>query len=130
MKLWMTTAALLLALTACGGDDSDGGGGGDDDSAAIKEAAQAYSDAFLTGDGDAAYALLSARCQERRTAGEFGAVVSMAAEQYGEALEFKTFDAEMNDAQARVTYTFEVAAINQADEPWVNEDGGWKNDDC
>jgi hypothetical protein len=31
---------------------------------------------------------------------------------------------------ALVTYTYDKAAINQASEPWVLEDGAWHEDDC
>lgn len=127
-------AALLLALTACGGgsDGSDGSAktGSDDESAAIREAAQAYSDAYLTGDADAAYGLLSQRCQDRMPADQFGAVVQAAKAQYGSALDFKSFDADVNGDQARVTYTYDTAAINQDQEPWVKESGEWREDDC
>ncbi|WP_028637721.1 hypothetical protein [Nocardioides sp. URHA0032] len=127
-------AALLLALTACGGgsDGSDGSAkaGADDESAAIREAAQAYSDAYLTGDADAAYGLLSQRCQDRTPADQFASVVQTAKAQYGSALDFKSFDADVNGEQARVTYTYDTAAINQDQEPWVKESGEWREDDC
>lgn len=96
----------------------------------LKQAVQAYSDAYLTGDADAAYALLSARCQKRMTKPEFTALVGRAKAQFGDALPFKSYDAELNGNQARVTYTYTVASINQEQEPWVLEDGAWREDDC
>lgn len=91
---------------------------------------QAYSDAFLMGDGAAAYALLSARCQERNTEAEFTSIVDRAGEQYGDPLPFKSFDAEISGDLARATYTYAVAEINQDAEPWVREGGEWREDDC
>ena len=139
----------LLALTACGGgDDSDKTNEADkatatptiastpakaDDAAPtpeLRDAVQAYSDAFLTGDSDTAYALLSARCQERIAADEFSSAVTMAGAQYGDPLAFDTYSEDQQGTMARVTYTYSDAPeINQDSEPWVNEDG-WKQDDC
>lgn len=117
-------AALLVTLTACGG-------GGSDEASAIEGAAQDYSDAFLTGDAEGAYALLSERCQERTPSDAFALVVETAASQYGTALEFSDYDAEVNGEQARVTYSYaDHSEIDQTDEPWVKESGEWRVDDC
>ena len=53
-----------------------------------------------------------------------------AVQAFGDALPFKSYDAELNGNQARVTYTYTVASINQEQEPWVLEDGAWREDDC
>ena len=133
--------ALALLISACGGG-SEGGSEPPDtngSSAAtqtsgvsdsdLRQAVTAYSDAFLGGD-PGAYDLLSARCQERIPRDEFEAVVSTAGEQYGSPLEFVTYSEDIADDNARVTYTYSVAQINQADEPWVREGGEWRQDDC
>ena len=31
---------------------------------------------------------------------------------------------------ARATYRYDVPALDQQSEPWVNEGGQWKDDDC
>lgn len=125
MKLgWIAPAVLLL--TACGGGN-DAPAKADD--SALRDAVQAYSDAFLTGDDAAAFDALSARCQDKVGADAFGTVVNAAGKTYGTALPIKTFDADVNDTQARVTYTYDMAAIDQKDQPWVDE-GGWKYDAC
>jgi hypothetical protein len=102
-----------------------------DETPAVRAAAQAYSDAFLTGDSDAAFALLSTRCQERLGKPAFAAVVTQAGQAYGTALAFETFGAEVSGDLARVTYTYaEDPSINQDSEPWVREGGAWHEDDC
>lgn len=137
---------LLTCLAACGG----GGGASEptpttaateattdepegnepDAESAIREAAQAYSDAFLTGDADAAYELFSERCKARTDETEFASNVSVASGMYGEPLPFATFEADVSGDMARVTYTYaDAPEINQDSEPWVNEDG-WRQDDC
>lgn len=125
MKLgWLALTALLA--TACGG-------GGDapaaKDDGALRDAVQSYSDAYLTGDDSTAFDALSSRCQDKIGADAFSAVVSAAGETYGSPMPIKSFSADMNGEQARATYTYDAAAINQKDQPWVNE-GGWKYDAC
>lgn len=96
----------------------------------LRAAVQAYSDAYLTGKGAAAYALLSKRCQARSTPADFAALVKEAGDLYGSALPLKSFDADVSGDMARVTYTYDLAAINQDSEPWVREGGAWHEDDC
>lgn len=88
----------------------------------------AYSAAFLSGDGAAAYALLSARCQERTPLSEFAAIVEQAGEAYGPQ-DIESIEVTINDTQAQATYTYGDDTLSQDSEPWVNE-SGWKNDDC
>lgn len=102
-----------------------------DASADLRAAAQAYSNAYLTGDDKAAYSLLSKRCQERTTAADFAEIVAGAADLYGKAIPFTTFKADVSGDMARVTYTYkDVPAIDQEAEPWVREGGKWHEDDC
>lgn len=91
---------------------------------------QAYSDAFLKGEANAAYAMLSKRCRDRVARAEWSDIVEQAKQTYGSALPIKTFDAQVSGDMARVTYTFDLAAINQDAEPWVREGGSWREDDC
>lgn len=101
-----------------------------DETSALRTTVQAYSDAYLTGKGEAAYALLSKRCQERMDRNQFVALVGQAKQMYGSALPIQTFKAEVSGDLARVTYTYSVSAINQDAEPWVRESGHWHEDDC
>jgi hypothetical protein len=96
----------------------------------LKAAVQAYSDAFLTGDGKTAYGLLSQQCRKRTTLAEFSSMLDTAKQLYGSALPIETFSASISGDLARVTYTYTIKAINQDHEPWVREDGDWHEDDC
>lgn len=92
---------------------------------------KAYSDAFLTGDADAAFALRSTRCQDAIGESRFAAVVDQAGALYGEPLDFETYSENVTeDGTATVTYTYVVSGINQTDQPWVFEGSGWRYDDC
>lgn len=115
--------AAVTALTTAGTN-------AEDSSAALRTAVQAYSDAYLTGRSSTAYALLSARCRKRMSNDAFSALTSAAKKTYGSALPLRSFDAEVSGDLARVTYTYDLKAIDQDAEPWVREDGQWKEDDC
>jgi hypothetical protein len=110
------------ASTPSAEDDAD-----DDE---LRVAVQAYSDAFLTGQPVEGYALFSARCKERVSLSYFTGLVTGAKGAYGSALPFKSFDAEVSGDLARVTYTYDVPALDQTAEPWTYEDGQWRQDDC
>lgn len=146
---FILAASLVLALSGCGGSDEK-------DSAApattptagttsapsptnaptvdpsddLRKAVTSYSDAYLTGDADTGYDLFSKRCKARMSKEEFADLVSQAKDLHGSALPLKTFDAEISGDLARVTYTYDLSAINQDSEPWVREEGQWREDDC
>jgi hypothetical protein len=101
-----------------------------DSATALRTAVQAYSDAYLTGMSPTAYALLSARCRKRMSNSAFYALTSAAESTYGSALPIRSFGAEVSGDLARLTCTYDLKAINQDAEPWVREDGKWKEDDC
>jgi hypothetical protein len=123
--------AAVAALTSDGTTASPAPSASAGDSAtALRTAVQAYSDAYLTGKSSTAYALLSARCRKRMSNSAFSALTSAAETTYGSALPIRSFDAEVSGDLARVTYTYDLKAINQDAEPWVREDGKWKEDDC
>ncbi|XVV09853.1 hypothetical protein ACQP2X_34070 [Actinoplanes sp. CA-131856] len=115
---WPHAPAASSAPAAAGGD------------AELKVAVQAYSEAFLTGDGVKAYKLLSERCRKRTSQAEFTAIVDAAKQMYGSALPLETYSAKVSGDLARVTYTYMVKAINQESEPWTREAGSWHQDDC
>lgn len=97
---------------------------------ALRAAVQAYSDAFLTGDAEKAYDLLSERCRKRTSPAEFTAIAGAAGQMYGSALPLETYSAEVSGDLARVTYTYSIKAIDQEAEPWTREGGAWHQDDC
>lgn len=125
--------ALLVAVAATlrWAADGDGGVGGRFRTAdvALRVAVQDYSEAFLGGDADAAYVLLSARCQARLSRDEFAAVVAAARKTYGPT-PIRSLEVEVDGDMAQATYTYPVAALDQTAEPWVYEQLGWKQDDC
>lgn len=105
------------------------------DERALRRAVKAYSDAFLTGRGDAAFELLTHRCRRELGRDRFTGLVERAGDLYGSRLELKSFEAEFMGDLASVTYTFDISALNQADEAWAFDygfelDGAWRNDQC
>jgi len=133
----LIAVALLGLLASCGGSEKPSApspsasaapnGSADDDS--LRDAVQAYSDAFLTGEA-AAFDMLSKRCRDRVGKAEFLGILDTAKSTYGSAIPIKSFDADIQGTLARVTYTYDLKAINQDAEPWTRESGKWKQDDC
>jgi hypothetical protein len=97
---------------------------------ALEAAVHAYSDAFLSGDAEAAWNLLSTRCRDRVARSDFNATVQAAAKLYSKSVMSDLVVDELSGPLARVTYEYDNAAINQDHEPWVFEDGSWHEDDC
>lgn len=145
----LTAAAVLLVVAACGSTDessdpalpsdpvaapsvSAGAPAEPTSDPALEQAVRDYSAAYLGGDGDAAHALLSQRCQRRVTVAQLTTLADQAKDLYGDAT-ITTLDAEIDDEyddEAEVKYTYSAPALDQDDEDWVLEDDGWKNDDC
>ena len=96
----------------------------------LRVAVQTYSDGFLGGDPTLAYDYFSGRCKEKVSLSYFTGIVMAAKVTYGSVLPIMSYDAHVSGDLARVTYTFEVPALNQDAEPWVREAGLWKTDDC
>src|SRR5680860_268963 len=86
-------------------------GATDDD---LEAAVRGYSDAFLAGDPDTAYEMFSARCRDRVSSAELSDVVTAGAALYGDA-EITSYDAEVSDNFARVTYRFTDSEVEQAE---------------
>jgi len=99
-----------------------------DSGAALKSAVSAYSKAYLTGNGAAAYQLLSRNCRAKLPLSKLAALTEYAAELYG-FVPIKTYRATIQGTTAQVTYTYAVAKINQTNQPWVYENG-WRNNNC
>jgi len=143
MRLLIALAGIAVVATGCGGSNASsepppastsapnaGASAPASGTNDLRSAAQTYSNAYLTGRGAQAFDLLSKRCKASMGKAEFLATVHAAKQEFGIALPFKSFSAEINGMQARVTYTFAVSSINQDHEPWVNEGGSWHEDDC
>ena len=97
----------------------------------LREAVQAYSDAFLTGDSESAYTMLSERCQRRMDKADFARITTIARDIYGGKPQvFVKYAERVSGNFARVTYTFDSPTLSQDEEPWVREFGAWHEDDC
>lgn len=125
----------VLALAGCTGTSTSSSSAASTtsaapDNSALEAQVRAYSAAFLAGDGAVAYELLSKRCQERNERVGFVKTVDLAAATYGpQDIKTLTVDQASGDL-ARVTYTYDKAALDQRGEPWVREAGTWRVDDC
>lgn len=121
------TATPSASMTAS--PESDGPGDQVDPALAERRelgaAVQSYSDAFLTGKAESAYGHLSSRCRGVMPFSEFTVIVEAAGELYGDPLPWESFEADIEGDRARVTYTYELGALDQVDEPWLREDGSW-----
>jgi len=97
---------------------------------ALKAAVYAYSDAYVGDEADAAYALLSQRCQDTVARAALRSEINGAAPQLrGQSI--KTFKIDsLNGNTATVTYTYSDASINQTEQRWVFESGAWRYDGC
>jgi hypothetical protein len=115
--------AAVLGVTACGGSSKP-------DPAPLKAAVTDYSSAYLGGHGDAAFALMSARCQAATPKAQMDSLASAAQSLYG-ALPIKTLTVDSQAASdASVSYTYAVSKLDQTHQHWVKESGAWKYDGC
>jgi hypothetical protein len=62
--------------------------------------------------------------------GQWDQLLAMAEQQYGTALPMESLETFGSGDRMTVTYTYADGRIDQTDEPWVRERGGWHNDDC
>jgi hypothetical protein len=124
MRWTIATATVSLALVAsCGSSTATR------DSDHLKAAVHSFSDAYLSGDDEEAYAMLSDRCQSQVDRDEFRAVVAAAKEMFGPT-PIETLDVDVDGDDGSATYTYPDDALNQTAEPWVFEDHVWHVDDC
>lgn len=137
----ITITAALAGTAACSSSDGDkndpapaAAGSADTGSAPgqreLEDAVRAYSDAFLGGQGEQAYTMFSKRCQGREDRAAFTRMTEQARQLYGQ-LPITTLAVDrIEGTMARVTYRFAVSVLDQVSEPWVVEDGRWRQDDC
>jgi len=130
-RLTIPVAALVAALMAgavlCGCASSSHA---KTETTALHSAVEDYSAAYLSGEGGAAWNLLSSRCKGRISKSEMRTMTTLAAKKYGaQPIMTLTIDS-ISGGMARVTYTYSQAAINQVKEPWVREGDQWREDDC
>jgi hypothetical protein len=60
---------------------------------------------------------------------DFKATVAAAHVKYGSAT-LQSLNATVNGTRGYATYTYSDPAINQHDQPWTFESGGWRWDAC
>jgi hypothetical protein len=96
----------------------------------VEAAYHAYVEAFLTGDGATAYALLSERCQSLFKLSEFAEISEQAAELYG-LVDYEIKSVTVDGDRAVVDAEYPVEALNQGGGTgWVLESGEWRDDKC
>jgi hypothetical protein len=137
--------ALLSGLTACGGSNSPTATptqtpftippvatspAGSSEREALEEAIRDYSEAYLGGDAERAWGLLSERCKQRITLDDMRSLVDQAEELYGDAELTEIRVVDLSGDLARATYRFSEPELDQLKEPWVREGGQWHVDDC
>jgi len=99
------------------------------DAPSLEDAVRAYTDAFLGGDEEAAYALLSERCHGEMASAQFKDIVDQAEATYG-GESITSYAEKVNGNTATVTYELTDPVLNQTNERWVLENGAWLNDEC
>lgn len=119
---------MAVLLAACGGGKAVAPAG--DERPALTQAVRAYSDAYLGGRADIAHGLLTERCQERVTLPMLVTATAEAKRLYGGAHMTMLDVDQIEGSLARVTYRYDVPAIDQQSEPWAKENGHWRQDDC
>jgi hypothetical protein len=114
-------AAVLIAVLLAGCSSGTTG--------AVEDAVRSYSSAYLRGDGQAAYDMLSTRCRKIISLGQLKAASTGAAALYGQA-QLISVTPVVDGDHATVTYRFSQPAIDQENQPWVREAGRWHYDKC
>lgn len=95
----------------------------------LEPAVRLYTGAYLGGDAEVAYNLLSVRCKNETARNEFVNIVAQAHDAYGNK-RITSYQDDVNGNVATATYELSDPTLNQTQERWVLEGGGWHNDDC
>ena len=95
----------------------------------LEDAVRAYTEAFLGGDSDASYALLSERCHGEEASADWKDIVDQAHALYGDAT-ITSYTDDVNGNIATATYELSDPTLNQTNERWLIEGGRWVNDEC
>lgn len=129
MKLRRCIGVLCLVAFVIGCGDGDAPQPSAGSSLPLEAAVRTYTEAFLGGDADAAYDLLSERCRGELARNDFTAIVAQASAQYGDA-EITSYEDDVRGNVATATYELSDPTLNQVEERWLLEGGNWRNDDC
>lgn len=98
-------------------------------SAELEDAVRSYSAAFLSGQGEKAAGMLSARCDTPALHAQTVQAAAVAPALYGQA-KLVSVDPRVSGDRGVVTYRFDQPAIDQQDQRWVYENGVWRYDQC
>lgn len=121
----MTPLRAVLALVlAC-----STAGCGSSPQPSVEDAVRSYSAAFLSGQGEKAAGLLSARCDTPTLREQIIQASKAAPVLYGQA-KLVSVSPTVDGNRATVTYRFDQPAIDQENQPWVYESGAWHYDKC
>lgn len=90
---------------------------------------RAYSGAFLGGDADTSYPLLSERCRATLSKVQFAVIVGAAHAQHPD-LHITSYKDSISGDGATATYDLSDPSLGQTVEHWVFEGGSWHADEC
>jgi hypothetical protein len=95
----------------------------------VEDAVRSYSGAFLSGQGEKAAAMVSARCDTPALRSQIIEASKMAPALYGQA-RLISITPTVDGDRATVIYRFDQPAIDQENQPWLLESGTWHYDKC
>jgi hypothetical protein len=116
-------AVLALVLTGLAA------GCGSSPAPQVEDAVRSYTAAFLSGQGEKAAGMLSARCDTPALRGQIIQASAAAPALYGQA-KLISVSPTVTGGRATVTYRFDQPAIDQENQPWVYESSAWRYDKC
>lgn len=117
-----------MLLAGCGGGSRPATGGATQ--SALKAAVYRYTSTLLGGSPDAAFAMLSKRCQVDIGRQTYVQEAKAGAALYkGLTLTSYSVD-QFAPPVARVTYGTQASALDQTNQPWRYENGAWRWDNC
>jgi hypothetical protein len=137
-------AVLALGAAGCSGDSEDAPEEGSAEeastveeldpevAAALEQAVRDYTAAFFAPDAEAAYALISERCQAATDLESYTERVELAAQEQGRLTVQSLRIEEAAEDTARVSYSVGVPTLDErlTAQPWALEDDSWVFDAC
>ena len=114
-----TLIAAAIVVSACGSTEGD-----------LIGAVEDYNAGFLEGNEEAVLDRFSARCLDIVGEDVIRTAVSEAPDLNPGLEEVDVVVDLLIDDRAQVTSVFSDPEYNQEDEPWLLEDGEWRNDNC
>jgi hypothetical protein len=119
-----TAFIVVLAAGLAAGCGSSTGSASD-----LEQSVRSYSAAFLSGQGEKAAGMLSARCNTPALHAQVVQAAAAAPALYGQA-KLVSITPTVNGDHGTVTYRFDQPAIDQENQPWAWEQAAWHYDQC